>query len=135
MDASTNEDIARFSFYCKCASFGILRAISSIIKSSPRGFRHRWPAGSNVDEEKRAKQCVQLLADLGPTFVKIGQALSIRVDLLSPAYIAQFRTLQDKLLRFPGVDAYCHYISARVGYEAKKTVVAMGYDRRRMAAH
>lgn len=44
----------------------------------------------------RARQCVQLLTELGPTFVKIGQALSIRVDLLSPEYITQLKTLQDR---------------------------------------
>jgi ubiquinone biosynthesis protein len=37
----------------------------------------------------------QILIDLGPTFVKLGQLLSTRPDLLSPDYIAVLETLQD----------------------------------------
>jgi ubiquinone biosynthesis protein len=37
----------------------------------------------------------QILIDLGPTFVKLGQLLSTRPDLLSPDYIAALETLQD----------------------------------------
>ena len=41
-----------------------------------------------------------LLATLGPTFIKIGQSLSIRTDLLSPAYIRGLETLQDQVPAF-----------------------------------
>ncbi|MFM2432165.1 MAG: hypothetical protein RLZZ511_3379 [Cyanobacteriota bacterium] len=37
----------------------------------------------------------QILIDLGPTFIKLGQLLSTRPDLLSPDYIAVLETLQD----------------------------------------
>ena len=37
----------------------------------------------------------------GPAFVKIGQSLSIRTDLLSPAYIKGLTKLQDKVKPFP----------------------------------
>jgi predicted unusual protein kinase regulating ubiquinone biosynthesis (AarF/ABC1/UbiB family) len=63
----------------------------------PLGF---WLGGvsGNLERNKtlRAKQFVDLLTDLGPTFVKIGQALSIRADLVSPEYIQELRTLQDR---------------------------------------
>lgn len=36
--------------------------------------------------------------DLGPTFIKIGQILSTRPDLLSPDYIAELSKLQDNVL-------------------------------------
>ncbi len=36
--------------------------------------------------------------ELGPTFIKIGQILSTRPDLLSPDYIAELSKLQDNVL-------------------------------------
>ncbi|RMG87660.1 MAG: hypothetical protein D6708_12595 [Candidatus Dadabacteria bacterium] len=41
------------------------------------------------------------LEDLGPTFVKLGQMLSTRPDLVSPAYAEEFRKLQDHVPPFP----------------------------------
>jgi ubiquinone biosynthesis protein len=37
-----------------------------------------------------------MLASLGPTFIKLGQILSMRKDLFSPEWIAALETLQDK---------------------------------------
>jgi ubiquinone biosynthesis protein len=42
-----------------------------------------------------ALRFTRLLGDLGPTFIKLGQVLSIRRDLLPPEYIAALETLQD----------------------------------------
>lgn len=42
------------------------------------------------------------LEELGPTFVKIGQLLSTRVDLLPPVYIEEFTRLQDNVASFSG---------------------------------
>jgi predicted unusual protein kinase regulating ubiquinone biosynthesis (AarF/ABC1/UbiB family) len=46
-----------------------------------------------------------LLTVLGPTFIKIGQSLSIRTDLLSPAYVRGLKTLQDQVPAFPTAEA------------------------------
>ena len=46
-------------------------------------------------EEKRADQLTEVLTSLGPTFIKVGQSLSIRTDLLRPAYIKGLTKLQD----------------------------------------
>ncbi len=43
------------------------------------------------------------LEKLGPTFVKFGQFLSVRPDLVPPAYCAEFRKLQDTVPPFPFV--------------------------------
>lgn len=40
---------------------------------------------------------MDVLAALGPTWVKIGQVLSARVDLLPDTYIRVLKTLQDKV--------------------------------------
>eukprot|EP00633_Aureoumbra_lagunensis_P007629 CAMPEP_0197316730 /NCGR_PEP_ID=MMETSP0891-20130614/43858_1 /TAXON_ID=44058 ORGANISM="Aureoumbra lagunensis, Strain CCMP1510" /NCGR_SAMPLE_ID=MMETSP0891 /ASSEMBLY_ACC=CAM_ASM_000534 /LENGTH=756 /DNA_ID=CAMNT_0042806341 /DNA_START=125 /DNA_END=2395 /DNA_ORIENTATION=+ len=53
--------------------------------------------GSARDEEKLAKDIVDAIAELGPTFIKVGQALSIRSDLLEPVYCRALSTLQDSV--------------------------------------
>lgn len=40
------------------------------------------PQNVERNQEKRAKQLTRTLSDLGPSFVKLGQALSLRPDLL-----------------------------------------------------
>ena len=42
---------------------------------------------------------------LGPAFVKIGQALSSRPDVLPPAYIGALEALQDRIPPFPDAAA------------------------------
>lgn len=48
-----------------------------------------------------ARRLRQALEDLGPTFVKFGQALSTRADLLPPDVIAEFEKLQDDVPPMP----------------------------------
>ncbi len=43
----------------------------------------------------------QILIELGPTFVKLGQLLSTRPDLLGPEYIAVLETLQNNVPALP----------------------------------
>ncbi|KAJ9512695.1 hypothetical protein QJQ45_018800 [Haematococcus lacustris] len=50
---------------------------------------------------QRAAQLRKLLASLGPSFVKIGQALSSRPDLLPKTYLEALSDLQDRLPPFP----------------------------------
>jgi len=56
----------------------------------------------NLDKnaEVRAQELSVLLTKLGPSFIKIGQSLSIRTDLLSPAYVKGLKTLQDQVPAF-----------------------------------
>ena len=53
------------------------------------------------NSEKRAEELSVLLTQLGPSFIKVGQSLSIRTDLLSPAYVKGLKALQDQVPPFP----------------------------------
>jgi ubiquinone biosynthesis protein len=55
----------------------------------------------SMSEPERAVHLRQALEELGPTFVKLGQTLSTRPDLLSPAYIAELSKLQDAVPPVP----------------------------------
>ena len=50
---------------------------------------------------KRAAQLRVILGGLGPSFAKVGQALSARPDLMPPIYLAELGQLQDQLPAFP----------------------------------
>jgi predicted unusual protein kinase regulating ubiquinone biosynthesis (AarF/ABC1/UbiB family) len=63
--------------------------------------------GNNSSPQKhhRARWLVRQLVDLGPTFIKIGQALSTRPDLIPLEYIEEFSELQDRVPPFLSEDA------------------------------
>jgi predicted unusual protein kinase regulating ubiquinone biosynthesis (AarF/ABC1/UbiB family) len=42
---------------------------------------------------------------LGPAFVKIGQALSSRPDIMPPVWLEELEQLQDRIPPFPSDDA------------------------------
>ncbi|ACK72063.1 ABC-1 domain protein [Gloeothece citriformis PCC 7424] len=63
---------------------------------------------------KRAIQLREMLTHLGPTYIKIGQALSTRPDLVPPEYLEELATLQDQLPSFPNEIAY-HFIEEELG--------------------
>src|SRR4051794_8518137 len=54
---------------------------------------------SEADPEAAAR-LVDDLEAMGPTFVKLGQLMSSRVDLLSPPYVEALSRLQDEVAPF-----------------------------------
>jgi predicted unusual protein kinase regulating ubiquinone biosynthesis (AarF/ABC1/UbiB family) len=50
---------------------------------------------------ERAKEATNLLAELGPAFIKAGQALSTRPDIVPPVLLEELSRLQDQLPAFP----------------------------------
>jgi len=63
---------------------------------------------------QRAEQLRKLLTDLGPTFIKVGQALSTRPDLVRKDYLEELTKLQDQLPSFPSEEAFA-CIEAELG--------------------
>jgi len=55
---------------------------------------------SLVRHPSPARRFADLLENLGTSFVKLGQHLSLRADLFSPDYLAQLQKLQDKVRPF-----------------------------------
>lgn len=68
----------------------------------------------NQNQQKRAIQLKQLLTNLGPAYIKIGQALSSRPDLVPPTYLEELTHLQDQLPPFPNEVAY-RFIEEELG--------------------
>ena len=69
------------------------------------GVGFDWFTGHLKDRDRarqRARECAELLADLGPAFIKAGQALSTRPDIIPPLLLEELAQLQDQL---PGFDS------------------------------
>src|SRR3569833_1432187 len=64
-------------------------------------YRHLWEKPSGERAHKEAKAFADDIQSLGPAFVKIGQALSTRPDLLPRAYLDSLERLQDDLEPVP----------------------------------
>ena len=67
-----------------------------------------FPRRSRLEEDgqpsQRGQHLREMLDELGPTFVKFGQLLSTRPDVLPPDIIAELRGLQDDVRPFPLAD-------------------------------
>src|ERR687897_378123 len=82
-----------------------LKLIKIIIKLLPiiinfKRDRKEWVKreGKNVDENKyrkHAQQALKIFIQLGPSYIKLGQWLSSRSDILPQPYLEVFATLQD----------------------------------------
>lgn len=66
----------------ECAQFGL-----ALLKDMVSG-------GFAAHEKERALQLRNTIERLGPAYIKVAQALSTRVDLLTPEYFMQIQLLQ-----------------------------------------
>jgi ubiquinone biosynthesis protein len=107
-----------------------LREISAVV--ARHGFGELWDRAKIWDvlgrreevrpspEEMRAttaRRFRETLAELGPTFIKLGQILSARPDILPPDFIAELSHLQDRAAPMP-VDLVFDLIEKGLGKPA-----------------
>jgi ubiquinone biosynthesis protein len=89
----------------KTASIGRLGEIAQVAVRHGFGFMLDGRRHGNVDSTTlRGKHLREMLDELGPTFVKFGQLLSTRPDIVPPDIIAELRGLQDDVKPFPYAD-------------------------------
>lgn len=73
--------------------------------------------GKKISEQRlRAVQLRDLLTDLGPAFIKIGQAMSTRPDLVPPIFLEELSKLQDQIPAFPNETAF-QFIREELGQD------------------
>ncbi len=72
------------------------------------------PSTNERYHRRRAQKLVATTISLGPTFIKIGQSLSTRVDFFPPIYTAALSQLQDRVPAFD-VDEAIEIIETELG--------------------
>lgn len=73
--------------------------LSSMLEQAGRVLH--WADAGQFSRMEPPQRVCKALQDLGPTFVKLGQVLSTRIDLFSPEWITEFEKLQDKISPVP----------------------------------
>jgi predicted unusual protein kinase regulating ubiquinone biosynthesis (AarF/ABC1/UbiB family) len=104
---------ARLKAWIKAGAFSAVDRFIRILRFAI----FRGAEGSARKEARLEKQAAWMrdsLIELGPTFIKIGQALGTRADLLPLAYVNQLATLQDNVPAFSTAEAFAR-IEAELG--------------------
>ncbi|MFM7450379.1 MAG: ABC1 kinase family protein [Leptolyngbyaceae cyanobacterium] len=81
------------------------------------GWMLWWHRRMGITESKLRREAIRLremLTRLGPAFIKIGQALSTRPDLIPPVYLEELTQLQDQLPPFDNEIAF-QFIQEELG--------------------
>nr|WP_230966250.1 AarF/ABC1/UbiB kinase family protein [Nostoc sp. NZL] len=99
--------IARYYSYRPWLAWGrVLRIIWSFAGFLLSLKWDEWQDKVEQNKGKRAIQLRELLTRLGPTFIKVGQALSTRPDLIRKDFLEELIKLQDQLPPFDNAIAY-----------------------------
>ncbi len=104
--------------YYKKRPLEVLRRIFTVLTPSLSFAFGLWSDSKRgvvvKNDQRRASQLRELLTGLGPAYIKIGQALSTRPDLVPPVYLEELTKLQDQLPAFPNEIAY-QFIEEELG--------------------
>lgn len=115
------EAIARY--YRNRPWVAIIRTLSVIWYFGGFLFNLKWDEWSGVREQKKYKRAAQLreiLTRLGPTYIKVGQALSTRPDLIRKDFLDELVKLQDQLPPFDNAIAF-QIIETELGRSIEET--------------
>ncbi|MBW4553934.1 MAG: AarF/ABC1/UbiB kinase family protein [Aphanocapsa sp. GSE-SYN-MK-11-07L] len=83
-----------------------LKILWPVVAFSYRRWWDKLTGQVSQQQARRAAQLREVLTRLGPAYIKVGQALSTRPDLLPPAYLEELTKLQDQLPAFDNEIAY-----------------------------
>lgn len=97
----TSLKLAHVKRYTEIARLLMKYGRSDVVKEAGWDDDLPPPAGEAEEAPAKAEQLAADLEAMGPTYVKLGQLLSTRGDLLPPAYIEALARLQDNVGPFP----------------------------------
>src|SRR6184192_1854810 len=78
--------------------------LSDLLPGRSADDRIATAAAEHTAHSARGQHLREVLDELGPTFVKFGQLLSTRPDVVPPDIIVELRALQDDVRPFPFAD-------------------------------
>jgi predicted unusual protein kinase regulating ubiquinone biosynthesis (AarF/ABC1/UbiB family) len=117
-DESWRYNPERINNYYKKRPFQALKRLGTIVVTFGSLFIGLWwdkfTNRSTQNQPLRAIRLREILTHLGPAYIKIGQALSTRPDLVPPFYLQELTKLQDQLPSFPNEIAY-RFIEEELG--------------------
>jgi predicted unusual protein kinase regulating ubiquinone biosynthesis (AarF/ABC1/UbiB family) len=117
-DLQLRYDAQAIALYYQSRPLKLLKRILKVLAPTISFALGIWWDGKRgikvKNDLKRAVQFRKLLTKLGPAYIKIGQALSTRPDLVPPVYLEELTQLQDQLPAFPNEIAY-QFIEEELG--------------------
>jgi ubiquinone biosynthesis protein len=88
----------------KQRNLGRLSEIAQVAVRHGFGYLVEGRRSTELEGSSRGRHLRDMLDELGPTFVKFGQLLSTRPDIVPPDIVAELRSLQDDVRPFPFAD-------------------------------
>ena len=99
---------ANAEYYGRRPWLAISRIFKIIYFALSFGLAFGWDVltGNTLSQPKLAEQLRRIITALGPTYIKVGQALSTRPDLVRVDFLEELTKLQDQLPPFSSTQAY-----------------------------
>ncbi|MEL6496565.1 MAG: AarF/ABC1/UbiB kinase family protein [Cyanobacteria bacterium J06623_7] len=109
-EQSLHYDAKAISAYYRWRPWQVLwRALAVVWLFGNFALHLYWDKITNreiVNQPKRAREIRKIITALGPAYIKVGQALSTRPDLIRKDFLDELTKLQDRLPAFPNHIAF-----------------------------